>query len=78
MFEDQPSSNRRMPVGRSTITSAEYYEQIISDKDLEIKKYREILLKIAGMFYRDLKDTPDLDPKGLYTKILWGINDITK
>ena len=44
----------------------------------EIKEYEDILLKLARCFYRDIGTIHKHSPGSLYTKIIWGINDLTK
>lgn len=44
----------------------------------EIKEYEDILLRLARCFYRDIGTVHKHTPGSLYTKIIWGINDLTK
>lgn len=44
----------------------------------DIKEYEDALLKIARCFYKDIGKTHKHHPSILYTKIIWGINDLTK
>jgi len=44
----------------------------------ELKEYEDALVKIARCFYRGIGTTHKHHPNVLYTKIIWGINDLTK
>ena len=44
----------------------------------EIKAYEDVLVKIAQCFYRGIGKNHKHHPDVLYTKIIWGINDLTK
>lgn len=54
------------------------FEVVNKKHQSEVKEYEDALLGIARCFYRDIGKNHKHHPKVLYTKIIWGINDLTK
>lgn len=76
---------RDLAKASGAIVTAETIDEFVKILELleqkhqaEVQEYNDALVKIARCFYRDIGKYHKHHPTVLYTKIIWGINDLTK